>query len=360
MNSFYYKLNYSFIMKTRFFIAAAAAFALVSCNSAKIEGPEPGAGNGYVEGTEIEISVGIDGAATKATSVTEAGEKTVNTLQVFVFRTDNNMSLDACGMASTNSVNVKCTSGSRKIYALVNAPDITDEVFSESDLLNTATLLSDNASPTSLVMIGNMTKTLTVPGEAVSVEVKRVASSIVLNKVSVNWASPAQAAGEFKITGMYLLNVNGKNNYAISEETAETAYWYNRLTKTENAFPVAGMTADLTLSEEVTSSKSYDKAHTFYAYPNSESYVSNGTWSARSTLIVVEASFKGLTDASAQTYYYPIAVENIESNKKYIIPELVITRLGSKNPWEVVTFSECSFSVTVKDWDKPVMSTETI
>lgn len=348
-------------MKTKtIFMAALAAFALASCNSAKIDNPVEDGGISYVEGAEIDITVGVDGAQTKATSVTEAGEKTVNSLQVFVFRTDDGNTLDACGIASANSVNIKCTSGSRKIYALVNAPDITGSVFNEADLLASSSLLTDNASPSGLVMIGSVTKTLSVAGESVPVEVKRIAASIVLNKVSVNWASPAQAAGEFKITGMYLLNVNGKNNYAINAETDEEAYWYNRLTKDSNAFPTSGMVADLGISEAVTSSKAYDKVHTFYAYPNSEAYVSNGTWSARSTMIVVEATFKGASDASAQTYYYPIAVENIESNKKYIIPELIITRLGSKNPWEEVTFSDCTFSVTVKDWDKPTMSTETI
>lgn len=341
-------------------MAAFAAFALASCNSEKIDNPVENGGVNFVEGAEIEITVGVDGAVTKATSVTEAGEKTVNSLQVFVFRTDADNTLDACGIASANNVNIKCTSGSRKIYALVNAPDITDKVFNESDLLASTSLLTDNASPTSLVMIGNVTKTLSVAGETVSVEVKRVAASIVINKVSVNWASPAQSAGEFKITGIYLINVNGKNNYALSAPTSEQAYWYNRLSKETNAFPTSGMVADLGISESVTPSKAYDKVHTFYAYPNSEAYVSNGTWSARSTMLVVETTFKGASDAAAETYYYPISVENIESNKKYIIPELIITRLGNDKPYEEVTFSECAFSVTVKDWDKPTMSTETI
>ena len=114
------------------------------------------------------------------------------------------------------------------------------------------------------------------------------------------------------------------------------------------------------MNEAVTSSKSYDKVHTFYAYPNSESYVSNGTWSKRATMLVVETTFKGASDAAPTTYYYPIAVENLESNKKYIIPEIIITRLGSQDPYEEVTFADCTFSVTVKDWDKNTLNTETI
>lgn len=342
-------------------MAAFAAFALVACQENRvadtpvdIDTPEE------VKGREIDLTIKVDGGITKATSVTEAGEKTVNTLQVYIFRTDDNMSLDACGMASTNLVNVKCTSGPRRIYALVNAPDIRDKVFNEADLLAANSLLTDNSAPTNLVMIGNVDKTLTVPGEAVSVEVKRIAASIVINRISTNFTSAAQSAGDFRVRGIYLLNVNGKNNYAINAPATETGYWYNRLSKTENAFPTAGICADTGMSEVVTTSKAYDKVHTFYAYPNREAYASSATWSSRATLLVVECTFKGATDTNETTYYYPIAVENIESNKKYIIPELIITRLGSQDPHEEVTFADCSFSVTVKDWDKPSMSSETI
>lgn len=344
----------------KIYLAAFAALALASCQSNRVADIQTPNVPQEVQGKEIELTVKVEDGITKATSVTEAGEKTVNTLQVYVFRADDNMSLDVCGMASTNLVNLKCTSGSRRIYALVNAPDIRNSVFNESDLLNSATLLSDNTSATNLVMIGKTDKTLSVPGEPVSVEVKRIASSIVLNKISTNFTSAAQQAGEFKVKGVYLINVNGKNNYAINAPTNEGNYWYNKLALSENTFPVTGICADSGLSETITPTKAYDKVHTFYAYPNAESYVSNSTWSSRATMLVVEATFKGATDTNETTYYYPIAVENIESNKKYIIPELIITRLGNDNPYEEVTFADCSFSVTVKDWDKPSMSTETI
>lgn len=340
-------------MKRLLLLVAASAFVFASCN----KNPDNG---GIFSGDTIDLTVNAGTVISKATSVTAAGEKTVNSLQVFVFRTDDGGSLDVCGMASENSVSVKCTSGPREIYALVNAPDITGSVFKKSDLLAAQTLLGDNASATSLVMVGSTVKTLTVPGEEVTVEVKRVAASVAINKVSVNFSSPALAEGEFKISGIYLINVNGKNNYALDAPTEDDAFWYNRLSKEQNSFPVAGLVADLSLSEPVTVDKPYDKVHTFYCYPNDNPYVANSTWSLRSTMLVVEATYKGLTDAAAKTYYYPISVGSVDSNKKYIIPELIITRLGSLNPFEEVTFSDCTFSVTVKDWDETTLDTETI
>lgn len=342
-------------MKKSFFFAVATAVALVSCNK-EVAGPELANGNEK----EITLSVVVPEVASKATSVTSAGEKTVNTLQVYVFRDDANKALDACGMESGNGVNIKCSTGNRKIYALVNAPDIRSSVSCEADLLASTTLLSDNTSATNLVMVGNVDKVLTVPGETVSIEVKRVASSIEIKKITTSFISQALKEGTFTIKGIYLLNVNGKNNYALNAPTSEESFWYNRLNKNTNSFATAGIVSDLNMSEVVSESKAYDKPHTFYAYPNSHSYLNNGTWSLRATMLCVETEFTAKGSTSGTTYYYPIAIENIESNKKYIIPELVVTRLGSLDPSTEVTFSDCTFSVTVKDWDENYLSTETI
>lgn len=338
----------------KIFIAVAAALSLMACNK------EADPSFKTSEGDLIDINVSINtNVITKANSVTADGEKTVNTLQVYVFRVDANMALDVCGMASANSLDLKCSTGERKIYALVNAPDIRGSVSCEADLLGATTLLSDNTSPTNLVMIGNVTKTLTTPGEPVNIDVIRIASSIAINKISTNFISDALNAGEFKVTDIYLLNVNGKNNYALSSESQAENDWYHRLSKTTNAFPTAGMVSDLGINTVVTKSTAYDKVHTFYAYPNSQSYVASNTWSTRATLLVVECSFKAV-GGTAKTYYYPIPVEGLASNKKYIIPELIVTRLGSDDPAKEITFADCTFSVTVQDWDETTLSTETI
>lgn len=342
-------------MKKAFLFAAMVAAIFSSCNK-EVVSTEPVIGN---DG-EISLSIVVPQVVSKATSVTAAGEKTVNTLQVFIFRDDTNKALDACAMESGNSVNIKCSTGGRRIYALVNAPDIRTSVSCEADLLASTTLLTDNTSPTNLVMIGSVDKTISVPGETINIEVKRVASSIEIKKISTNFVSSAISQGTFTIKGIYLLNVNGKNNYALNAPATEDTYWYNRLNKNTNSFTTAGIVSDLNMTEVISASKAYDKAHTFYAYPNSHAYLNNGTWSLRSTMLCVEAEFLAKGTSNPITYYYPIAIENIESNKKYIIPELVIQRLGSEDPSTEVSFADCSFSVTVKDWDEIYMSSETI
>lgn len=95
-----------------------------------------------------------------------------------------------------------------------------------------------------------------------------------------------------------------------------------------------------------------------------------GAWSPRHTKMVLEVEYASVR------YYYPIPIaENnvypmgdasdsgvdyggIKSNWSYEIDELVLTRLGSRNPDECVLPADVKFNITVNPWTQKLLATE--
>ena len=95
-----------------------------------------------------------------------------------------------------------------------------------------------------------------------------------------------------------------------------------------------------------------------------------GDWSPRHTKMVLEVEYAGAT------YYYPIPIakngvypmgdasddgtgyEGIVSNLSYEIDELVLTRLGSRNPDESVLPADVKFNIRVNAWTQQLIETE--
>ena len=96
-----------------------------------------------------------------------------------------------------------------------------------------------------------------------------------------------------------------------------------------------------------------------------------GAWSPRHTKMVLEVEYADVT------YYYPIPIaengvypmgdasddgtgyEGIKSNFSYEINELVLTRLGSRNPDESVLPADVKFNISVNPWTQQLIQTET-
>lgn len=319
--------------------AIAAAAMLASCQKISVI---PAAGG--EEGESVEITVSVRGSGeTRTVGQTLENEEKINSLQVFVFRTDGERKLDASEIQTGETVSVRCTGGARRIYAVVNAPDLRADVEKEEDLLSLKSGLAEN-SLSGLVMIGHVDKTISATGEKISVTVERITSSIIIKKVTNSFSSPAYQNSEFIITDIYLLNVAGSNTYGMDSFPEDADDWFNRLSKSTNAFPVAGMTADMNIDSRLNYGKSYTGVHTFYAYPNSSAVSTDSAWCPRATLLVVETSLDGTV------YYYPIAIDNLRNNCQYIIENLTVTRPGSLTPYEPVQFATCDFSIVVADW----------
>ena len=308
-------------MKRSIFAFAAALAALVACNKNDVAPMQPQRQESLVP---CELTVGICGAMTKATAVSADNEAKVNNLQVFVFRGDD---LDAyASVDNAQELTLSCTAGDRVVYALVNAPDYS-AVPGKAALLAKVSELSAN-SLTNFEMVGS--KSVTLPqSEKVSIDVNRIASRVVLKKITRSFTSEALQALNFKVDAIYLINVAGNTSYDLS---AAPAKWYN---VAENKNELASLLYDAPASL-ITNGQSYSTAHTFYAYPND--------LATNTTRLVIE------TTLGETKYYYPINLPEMAANKSYEIEEVKITRPGSDNPDEPVSFADATFSINVIDW----------
>ena len=308
-------------MKKSIFAFAAALAALVACNKNEATPMQPQNEESLVP---CELTVGICGAMTRATAVSADNEAKVNNLQVFVFRGDD---LDAyASVDNAQELTLSCTAGDRVVYALVNAPDYS-AVPGKAALLAKVSELSAN-SLSNFEMVGS--KSVTLPqSEKVSIDVNRIASRVVLKKITRSFTSEALQALNFKVDAIYLINVAGNTSYDLS---AAPAKWYN---VAENKDELASLLYDAPASL-ITNGQSYSTAHTFYAYPND--------LATNTTRLVIE------TTLGETKYYYPINLPEMAANKSYEIEEVKITRPGSDNPDEPVSFADATFSINVIDW----------
>ena len=308
-------------MKKSIFAFAAALAALVACNKNEATPMQPQNQESLVP---CELTVGICGAMTKATGVTTDNEAKVNKLQIFVFRGDD---LDAyASVENAKELTLSCTAGEREVYALVNAPDYSS-VPGKAALLAKVSELEANTL-TNFEMVGSKSVTLPQTG-TVSIDVNRIASRVVLKKITRNFTSAALQALDFTVDAIYLVNVAGNTSYDL---TAAPSTWYNIA---ENKGELASLLAD-TPTAPIAQGQAYDTDHTFYAYPND--------LAVNTTRIVIE------TTLGTSKYYYPINLPEMAANKSYEIEEVVLTRPGSDNPDEPVSFADATFSINVIDW----------
>jgi hypothetical protein len=177
-------------------------------------------------------------------------------------------------------------------------------------------------------MVGSKSVTLPQTG-TVSIDVNRIASRVVLKKITRNFTSAALQALDFTVDAIYLVNVAGNTSYDL---TAAPATWYN---VAENKGELGSLLVD-TPAYPIAQGQAYDTAHTFYAYPND--------LAVNTTRIVIE------TTLGTSKYYYPINLPEMAANKSYEIAEVVLTRPGSDNPDEPVSFADATFSINVIDW----------
>ncbi len=329
-------------------VLGMAVLGLSSCN-------KEAAGVADNSGTPIRIVVDVNSPATKAVGVTpvsgqaqSADEAKVNTLQIFVF---NGEALDGYG-SSVNSLaaTVSCTAGSREIYAIANAPSLAS-VTSKSALLSSVSSLANE--PANFQMIGSKTETLRYDG-TVSVDVRRLASRVVIRGIKNALANAAQAA-DFQLVSVYLTNVAGDVNFGLSSTYVPTQ-WYNR--RGYEASNSLGSFDYDAIGQTLAAGATYSDAHYFYSYPNSFSPASGGAWSPRGAKLVIRARIAGVL------FDYPIEIGVMQNNKSYEISVVNITRVGNvddgnhdpNDPDDIdeerpVSGFEQNFQINVVDWD---------
>lgn len=310
-------------MKTKkFFYALMGLLALSACNKNQMTVEYPQQEPEYCSLT-VAVNTGLVVKSTGAADVVTANEKAVKSLQVFVFRGDF---LDAYQKVSASTLSLTCTAGSRKVYAVVNAPDLSS-VSSLSALENTIVDLANN-SPNALVMAG--CKDVSLPqSEAVSVDVSRLVARIALNKISRVFESASLGALKFTVKNIYVSDAAGTIKLS---GTTSISKWYNSGRNSE----LPTLLFD-TVNTDIANNSAYQTVHYFYVMPNDNS--------SKTTKLVIEASL------GSETFYYPLELPAIERNKSYEFQNVKVLRPGSDKPDTPVESDEISFTVNVRDWD---------
>ena len=299
----------------------AACSALFACQK-NMDQPSVNLGN--EPGTKCELTVGICGNVTKATEITKQNEEKVNNLQIFVFRGNE---LDAYGkIDDALQLTLSCTAGDREVYAAVNAPDLS-AINSKADLLATVSELSNNHLD-SFEMFGS--KEVSLPSQStVSIDVERIASRIVVKGIERAFTSAGLKTLDFNIDAIYVINVANSRSYDF---TAINTDWYNEHLYEEE---LAELTHDA-VGQKIAQGNKYETAHSFYVYPHAAD--------VEITRLVIE------TTLGTKKYYYPINMPALERNKSYEVDLVTITRPGSDDPNEPVSFADATFEVKVIDW----------
>ena len=321
-------------MKNSKMLVMAALTAIItgstSCNKTEVPSIK--------EGNPAVLHVNVCSARFTKASLSEDNEKKVDDVQILVFRKDGE--LDAYAKSSaTENIKISCTTGAKDIFALANAPDLSS-VSKLSEYNDMKSSLSDN-SLDHFVMTGKVSMELGA-SSSVSIPVKRIVSRISIDKVAANFTSAAYKAKEFKVTGIYVVNVAGDINY---KGDSEPTIWYNKMKHETSA--VDNLLYEKIQDGTVTAAAPYSRTSCFYVYPNGTAEDSQAeAFSARHTRLVVETTLGGIT------YYYPVTIPQIESNKTYSVKALTVTRPGSLSPDIPVSSAECTFSISVSDWEE--------
>jgi len=357
-------------MKKNLLFASLAVCGLLAAACGKMN---PGAPDETVPG-DVELSVRFEAPGTKVSTQSATNEKAIQNVQIFVFRAGNgadagNLEIaasagfdQALGVTSGtyNGLTLKCSTGQREVWAVVNDSEdrTAGSVTTKTEFLALTHELQRSSS-TKLLMIGH-SGTDAAPAvmlhegqEEISINVHRLAASVILESVKNDFSSPAyQKADMFRLDNCYLINVPGRINFGETSEpsTLPAEQWYARMAA-ETASPKADLIYDSLAGQIVNyGGAPYTVPHTFYTYPNNCAASEDATWCARATLLVLEASIKYAS--GWVKYYYPVQLSTgpLLSNRLYRV-NLTIHRPGSLDPNKPVTFDDVTPVINVTDWE---------
>ena len=335
-------------MKRKLYLAAVAAVAFAACNDPVLNESE------NLQGC-VKLDLSLSSGETKSVGTND--ENRISNVQIFVF--DDSGSIEAYKqekytnqtVLSSAKTFIDCVPGSKKIVAVVNAPEMSD-VKSYDDLNAKTSFLADNGTR-NFQMIGE-TDLDVVAATEITIPVSRIAAKITIASITNNMSLDYYKEMSFSITNIFMLNVAGSTGYL---EDKEPENWYNMMRWEDNgslrymldrnnSTPIT-----VNYSESVTLTQEQEHAY----YPNSTETDSSDqeTWCPRYTRLVLEARL------GSEVYYYPVSIPNIERNTAYEV-HLTVTRPGSLLPDVPVDVVAVSITVNVVEWNDAAKINETI
>lgn len=331
-------------------MAAVAAVAFAACNEPVVSEHDTPKGL-------VKLGLSLSSGETKSAGTND--ENKISDVQIFVF--DDSGDIEAYKLEKyTNQAVVfsaktfvDCTPGTKKIVAVVNAPEMSD-VKSYDELSGKTSFLSENGTK-KLQMIGEAELEVVAATE-ITIPVSRIAAKITIASIKNDMALDYYKGMSFSITNIFMLNVVGSTGYL---EDKEPESWYNMMKREDNGtlrFLLdrnSSTPINVNYSETVTFTQ--DQEHAYYVYPNSTETDSSDQekWCPRYTRMVLEARLGN------DLYYYPVSIPNIERNTAYEV-HLTVTRPGSSLPDVPVDVVAVSITVNVVDWNDGAKINETI
>ena len=323
---------------------AFIAIASLACSK---ENPSEQAAQETLMAT-LEVYV-FDGITTRATSVNDANIGTAERdIQVLVFNSEGDLLAYGANEDSSTKVSLSIPTGTVECYAVVNSYDDLSVIATKTVFLKHLSHLKDN-DPTRMEMLGSVTKSVVAGENSVSIAVKRFASKVQIDKITPAFTAPAHKAMEFKLAGIYLINVNGTCPYTMVPTAAsESTSWYNKRKYVSgdcNHLITDKFSTHVIMQTSAGEVTPYSTPHYLYCYPNPVTTdVSTTTWSERISRLVVETTLGGTT------YYYSVNIPTPQCNTVYQITNMKITGIGTDTPDAVVQKGSLSVSLTVTDW----------
>lgn len=290
-------------------------------------------------------------------SRTQASETAINTLQILVY--DSSQELVTYGSSTGSSVDMTVPLGAsgHTVYAVVNVSDNLSSCSTLSSLTSRVSYLKDNPL-TSLQMIGKKTNLTFSAGSQVSVAVSRFASRVEIDKITADFKSEAHRNMDVYIKAIYLINVDGSCSYSGA---AASDTWYNKMRYVSgdcNALISDIFPSQVKIQSTGGTVTPYTNKHYFYCYanPTTDNPHGGNTFTPRHTRLVVEVLL------GTRVYYYPVDIVGtdgkLNSNTTYTVTQMTITGPGADNPDDELNNGSINFNVTVTDWQngfsKPV------
>ena len=340
-------------MKKHLFIIAALA-GLMSCSVAESQEEGP-----------VILSVGVKSPAVqaKATLSGTTDENRINSIQVFVFKQNQDAyMLEAAAKAESSTVDVTVTAGTKDILVLVNEPeDYTDETDRSAILSKVSNLAHNTLS--SMVMTGQVSCNVSTAEHVLEVPVSRLVSRVRLCKIT-NSLKNGHAGKNVRLSRVFLTSVAATVPY--SPECSSTGFYATggigqaldldgqAIGSAATKAAVNSLIYKSVSSEVIADGASYSTPIPLYGYPNNGESVK--------THLVAELEIGG------SYFTYPVELPPMERNCTCEVTELVITAIGNPSngddvldPGEdtPITFVQASFSVTVLPWTVvPVSNTD--
>ncbi len=261
---------------------------------------------------------------TRAIGVTAEEETRINSVQLYIFDSNETFVQRITGTDSNYEVIIpggRCT-----FCCFVNAPELPVAPSSAEELLMCESYLWNNGRG-SFQMTGTTTVEIDADLE-LEIIVQRMVAKVECI-IRTDFGNSHLAGMPFKVHRIYLTNVAGKNNYALTAMQGDDGLWYNKMEYQQSSCD--NLICSSLIDRPMADGDSLVVGETLYPYPNlSTDCLDHKIWSARKTRLVIEASL------GETLWYYPVTMENTFANTYYFY-DITITREGVSHPEEPIT-----------------------